>query len=87
MAAVKEFTLPDLGEGLTEAEIVRWLVEVGEVVAVGSAVTRFRVGERVASTFFRAWIDGPPPRGPLLALGAPPDLDLGCLHAALRTAR
>jgi NADPH:quinone reductase-like Zn-dependent oxidoreductase len=44
----------------------------GEVVAVGSAVTRFRVGERVASTFFRAWIDGKPPRGPLVALGAPP---------------
>jgi NADPH:quinone reductase-like Zn-dependent oxidoreductase len=44
----------------------------GEVVAVGPAVTRFRVGQRVASTFFRAWIDGPPPRGPLVALGAPP---------------
>jgi hypothetical protein len=25
---VREFRLPDLGEGLTEAEIVRWLVEV-----------------------------------------------------------
>jgi NADPH:quinone reductase-like Zn-dependent oxidoreductase len=44
----------------------------GEVVAVGSAVTRFRVGERVASTFFRGWLDGKPPRGPLVALGAPP---------------
>ncbi|MBY8888079.1 2-oxo acid dehydrogenase subunit E2 [Streptomyces sp. PTM05] len=38
MAAVKEFTLPDLGEGLTEAEIVRWLVEVGDVVAVDQPV-------------------------------------------------
>ncbi|MGC1523505.1 MAG: alcohol dehydrogenase catalytic domain-containing protein, partial [Steroidobacteraceae bacterium] len=44
----------------------------GEVVAVGSAVTRFRVGERVAGTFFRGWIDGRPPAGPLAALGAPP---------------
>jgi NADPH:quinone reductase-like Zn-dependent oxidoreductase len=44
----------------------------GEVVAVGAAVTRFRVGERVAGTFFRGWIDGKPPRGPLVALGAPP---------------
>ena len=44
----------------------------GEVVAVGAAVTRFRVGERVAGTFFRGWIDGRPPRGPLIALGAPP---------------
>jgi NADPH:quinone reductase-like Zn-dependent oxidoreductase len=44
----------------------------GEVTAVGAAVTRFRVGERVAGTFFRQWIDGAPPRGPLIALGAPP---------------
>jgi NADPH:quinone reductase-like Zn-dependent oxidoreductase len=44
----------------------------GEVIAVGAAVTRFRVGERVAGTFFRGWIDGKPPRGPLVALGAPP---------------
>jgi NADPH:quinone reductase-like Zn-dependent oxidoreductase len=44
----------------------------GEVMAVGSAVTRFRVGERVAGTFFRSWNDGKPPRGPLAALGAPP---------------
>ena len=28
------FLLPDLGEGLTEAEVVRWLVAVGDVVAV-----------------------------------------------------
>ncbi|GHH70461.1 hypothetical protein GCM10018793_04550 [Streptomyces sulfonofaciens] len=33
-----EFRLPDLGEGLTEAGIVRWLVEVGDVVAVDQPV-------------------------------------------------
>ncbi|MEU0136515.1 dihydrolipoamide acetyltransferase family protein [Streptomyces sp. NPDC006296] len=38
MARVLEFKLPDLGEGLTEAEIVRWLVEVGDVVAVDQPV-------------------------------------------------
>ena len=32
------FRLPDLGEGLTEAEVVRWLVTAGEVVAVDQAV-------------------------------------------------
>ena len=44
----------------------------GDIVAIGAAVTRFRVGERVAGTFFRGWIDGAPPSGPLVALGAPP---------------
>ncbi|MEV8020680.1 dihydrolipoamide acetyltransferase family protein [Streptomyces sp. NPDC086554] len=38
MAQVLEFKLPDLGEGLTEAEIVRWLVQVGDVVAVDQVV-------------------------------------------------
>lgn len=33
-----EFKLPDLGEGLTEAEIVRWLVQVGDYVAVDQPV-------------------------------------------------
>ena len=30
----------------------------GEVVEVGAEVTRLRVGDRVATTFFEAWIDG-----------------------------
>ncbi|MGW2444894.1 dihydrolipoamide acetyltransferase family protein [Streptomyces sp. NPDC001675] len=38
MAQVLEFKLPDLGEGLTEAEIVRWLVRVGDVVAIDQPV-------------------------------------------------
>jgi pyruvate dehydrogenase E2 component (dihydrolipoamide acetyltransferase) len=38
MAEVLEFKLPDLGEGLTEAQIVHWMVEVGDVVAVDQPV-------------------------------------------------
>lgn len=34
----REFTLPDLGEGLTEAEIVRWLVAAGDQVSVDQPV-------------------------------------------------
>ena len=31
----------------------------GEVVEVGSGVTRFKPGERVVTSFFQGWIDGP----------------------------
>jgi len=31
----------------------------GEIVAVGSAVRRLRVGDRVVAAFFQAWISGP----------------------------
>ena len=36
------FLLPDLGEGLTEAEIVTWRVEAGDVVAVDQTVVEGR---------------------------------------------
>ncbi|MEF3120728.1 dihydrolipoamide acetyltransferase family protein [Kocuria flava] len=35
---VRTFTLPDLGEGLTEAELVTWLVRVGDTVAVDQPI-------------------------------------------------
>ncbi len=41
----------------------------GEVVEVGEGVTRFKPGDRVASTFFQGWIEGPPRPG-VPALGA-----------------
>lgn len=33
-----EFLLPDLGEGLTEAEVLRWMVQVGDDVVVDQPV-------------------------------------------------
>jgi pyruvate dehydrogenase E2 component (dihydrolipoamide acetyltransferase) len=88
MAQVLEFTLPDLGEGLTEAEIVRWLVEVGDVVAIDQPVVEVETA--------KAMVEVPCPYGgvvtarfgeegtelpvgaPLLtvAVGAPEGLDL-----------
>ena len=31
-----EYLLPDVGEGLTEAEIVAWKVKVGDVIAINA---------------------------------------------------
>jgi NADPH:quinone reductase-like Zn-dependent oxidoreductase len=42
----------------------------GEVIGVGEGVTRFKVGDRVAGTFFQDWADGPPNAHPGAALGA-----------------
>ena len=36
--SVKTFLLPDLGEGLTEAELVRWMVAAGDTVAVDQPI-------------------------------------------------
>src|SRR3954466_9766101 len=33
-----EYKLPDVGEGLTEAEVVAWKVKVGDVVAINDIV-------------------------------------------------
>lgn len=36
--SVKTFLLPDLGEGLTEAELVKWLVAVGDTIVIDQPV-------------------------------------------------
>jgi pyruvate dehydrogenase E2 component (dihydrolipoamide acetyltransferase) len=38
MTRIKEFTLPDLGEGLTEGEILRWLVGVGDTIELNQPI-------------------------------------------------
>src|SRR3954454_15385385 len=34
MSTLRQFKLPDVGEGLTEGEILQWLVSVGDTVTV-----------------------------------------------------
>jgi pyruvate dehydrogenase E2 component (dihydrolipoamide acetyltransferase) len=38
MTRVKEFQLPDLGEGLTEGEILKWLVSEGDMVTLNQPI-------------------------------------------------
>jgi pyruvate dehydrogenase E2 component (dihydrolipoamide acetyltransferase) len=38
MSRLREFKLPDLGEGLTEGEILQWLVKVGDTVTLNQPI-------------------------------------------------
>jgi pyruvate dehydrogenase E2 component (dihydrolipoamide acetyltransferase) len=58
-----EFKLPDLGEGLTEGEIVKWLVKVGDSLEEGQAFVQLETDKAV--------VEIPSPRkGIVLKLGA-----------------
>ncbi len=45
MSDVKRFNLPDVGEGLTEAEIVTWKVKVGETIKVNDVVVEIETAK------------------------------------------
>jgi 2-oxoisovalerate dehydrogenase E2 component (dihydrolipoyl transacylase) len=42
---MSEFLLPDVGEGLTEAEIVAWKVKVGDVIAINDIVVEIETAK------------------------------------------
>ncbi|MEU6034245.1 dihydrolipoamide acetyltransferase family protein [Actinomadura sp. NPDC047616] len=73
-ATEQVFRLPDLGEGLTEAEILQWRVSVGDVVAVDQVVVEVETAKAavdvpvpIAGTVVRLY--GEP--GTSVAVGAP----------------
>jgi 2-oxoisovalerate dehydrogenase E2 component (dihydrolipoyl transacylase) len=43
----REFKLPDLGEGLTEGEVVRWLVKEGDAVALNQPIVEVETAKAV----------------------------------------
>jgi 2-oxoisovalerate dehydrogenase E2 component (dihydrolipoyl transacylase) len=43
----KQFLLPDLGEGLTEAEIISWLVAPGDIIAIDQLVVEVESAKSV----------------------------------------
>lgn len=45
MADVKQFKLPDVGEGLTEADIVSWKVKPGDSVTVNQVIVEIETAK------------------------------------------
>ena len=67
----QEFLLPDIGEGLTEAEIVSWLVAPGDTVADGQPLCEVETAKAV--------VELPSPfAGVLLHQGAAPTTPPSC---------
>ena len=73
-----EMKLPDIGEGLTEAEIVQWLVEVGDEVAANQPLVEVETAKAVVEI-------SAPRRGILLHHGAAAGatLEVGALLAVI----
>jgi 2-oxoisovalerate dehydrogenase E2 component (dihydrolipoyl transacylase) len=42
---VKQFKLPDVGEGLTEGEILKWFVQPGDTVVVNQTVVEIETAK------------------------------------------
>src|SRR5882724_1082594 len=47
MSELRQFKLPDVGEGLTEADIVRWHVQPGDTVKVNQIIVEIETAKAV----------------------------------------
>src|ERR1700689_3959108 len=47
MAELKNFRLPDVGEGLTEADIVKWHVQPGDEITVNQIIVEIETAKAV----------------------------------------
>jgi 2-oxoisovalerate dehydrogenase E2 component (dihydrolipoyl transacylase) len=71
---MSEFKLPDVGEGLTEAEIVAWKVKVGDVIAINDIIVEIETAKSLvelpspyAGTVLALMV----PEGETVAVGTP----------------
>jgi 2-oxoisovalerate dehydrogenase E2 component (dihydrolipoyl transacylase) len=74
MAETRDFRLPDLGEGLADAEIVRWLVAVGDRVAVDQPVAEMSTAKaevQVPTPFGGVVVARHGEAGDTIAVGSP----------------
>ncbi|WP_306369846.1 biotin/lipoyl-containing protein, partial [Nocardiopsis sp. CC223A] len=71
---IRTFELPDLGEGLTEAEVVKWLVAVGDTVAVDQPIAEVETAKSIVEvpTPYGGVVHGlHGAEGEVLAVGSP----------------
>jgi 2-oxoisovalerate dehydrogenase E2 component (dihydrolipoyl transacylase) len=47
MSELKQFKLPDVGEGLTEADIVKWLVRPGDAITINQIIVEIETAKAV----------------------------------------
>src|ERR1700729_4183096 len=47
MSELKQFKLPDVGEGLTEADIVKWHVQPGDKVTINQIIVEIETAKAV----------------------------------------
>src|SRR4051812_11855469 len=69
-----EYLLPDVGEGLTEAEIVSWKVKVGDTVAINDIVCEIETAKSIVelpSPFAGVVSAIHVPEGETIAVGTP----------------
>src|SRR5690242_16405835 len=74
MAEVKQFKLPDVGEGLTEADIVSWKVKPGDTVSVNQVIVEIETAKSLVelpSPFDGVVTDLLVPEGQTVDVGTP----------------
>ena len=74
MSDVQQFNLPDVGEGLTEAEIVSWRVKPGDTIKVNDIIVEIETAKSLVelpSPFAGTVADLLVPEGTTVAVGTP----------------
>jgi 2-oxoisovalerate dehydrogenase E2 component (dihydrolipoyl transacylase) len=72
--SVKEFTLPDLGEGLTEGEILKWLVSVGDIIELNQPIVEVETAKaavEIPAKWAGKVVEIHHPEGTVVEVGSP----------------
>ncbi|NUR71178.1 MAG: 2-oxo acid dehydrogenase subunit E2 [Hamadaea sp.] len=72
--SVKEFNLPDLGEGLTEGEILKWLVNVGDVIELNQPIVEVETAKaavEIPAKWAGKVVEIHHPEGTVVEVGSP----------------